>query len=80
MPGRGYRDGGISGAKGRDQRPGLDGMLKDAGRRRAQQQRLPAQDQHLSRQGATVRPLRNLALFKKLKAGGGFAGEDCLNG
>ena len=27
-----YRDAGISGAKGRDQRPGLDAMLKDAGR------------------------------------------------
>ena len=25
-----YRDAGISGAKGRDQRPGLDDMLKDA--------------------------------------------------
>ena len=29
-----YRDAGISGAKGRDQRPGLDAMLKDAQRRR----------------------------------------------
>src|SRR5262247_4109711 len=29
-----YRDAGISGAKGRDQRPGLDSMLKDAGRRK----------------------------------------------
>jgi DNA invertase Pin-like site-specific DNA recombinase len=29
-----YRDAGISGAKGRDQRPGLDAMLKDASRRR----------------------------------------------
>lgn len=29
-----YRDTGISGAKGRDQRPGLDAMLKDAGRRK----------------------------------------------
>ena len=29
-----YRDAGISGAKGRDQRPGLDAMLKDAGRRK----------------------------------------------
>jgi predicted site-specific integrase-resolvase len=29
-----YRDAGISGAKGRNQRPGLDAMLKDAGRRR----------------------------------------------
>ncbi len=29
-----YRDAGISGAKGRDQRPGLDSMLKDAQRRR----------------------------------------------
>ena len=29
-----YRDAGISGAKGRDKRPGLDAMLKDAGRRR----------------------------------------------
>jgi DNA invertase Pin-like site-specific DNA recombinase len=29
-----YRDVGISGAKGRDQRPGLDTMLKDAGRRK----------------------------------------------
>src|SRR5215471_2009870 len=29
-----YRDTGISGAKGRDQRRGLDAMLKDAGRRR----------------------------------------------
>jgi DNA invertase Pin-like site-specific DNA recombinase len=29
-----YRDEGISGAKGRDKRPGLDRMLKDAGRRR----------------------------------------------
>src|SRR5215471_13829662 len=29
-----YRDAGISGAKGRDQRPGLDAMLNDAGRRR----------------------------------------------
>ena len=28
------RDAGISGAKGRDQRPGLDGMLKDASRRK----------------------------------------------
>ena len=29
-----YRDAGISGAKGRDQRPGLDAMFKDAGRRK----------------------------------------------
>jgi DNA invertase Pin-like site-specific DNA recombinase len=29
-----YHDAGISGAKGRDQRPGLDQMLKDASRRR----------------------------------------------
>jgi DNA invertase Pin-like site-specific DNA recombinase len=29
-----YKDAGISGAKGRDQRPGLDTMLKDASRRR----------------------------------------------
>jgi DNA invertase Pin-like site-specific DNA recombinase len=29
-----YDDAGISGAKGRDERPGLDRMLKDAGRRR----------------------------------------------
>jgi DNA invertase Pin-like site-specific DNA recombinase len=29
-----YRDAGISGAKGRDSRPGLDRMLKDASRRR----------------------------------------------
>jgi len=29
-----YRDAGISGAKGRDQRPGLDAMLKDANRRK----------------------------------------------
>jgi DNA invertase Pin-like site-specific DNA recombinase len=29
-----YRDAGISGAKGRDQRPGLDGLLKDASRRK----------------------------------------------
>jgi DNA invertase Pin-like site-specific DNA recombinase len=29
-----YRDAGISGAKGRDQRPGLDAVLKDAGRRK----------------------------------------------
>ncbi len=29
-----YRDEGISGAKGRDQRPGLDALLKDAVRRR----------------------------------------------
>jgi DNA invertase Pin-like site-specific DNA recombinase len=29
-----YRDSGISGAKGRDQRPGLDAMLKDASRRK----------------------------------------------
>lgn len=29
-----YSDAGISGAKGRDQRPGLDQMLKDAGKRR----------------------------------------------
>src|SRR5262249_55647567 len=29
-----YRDAGISGAKGRDQRPGLDDMLKDASRRK----------------------------------------------
>jgi DNA invertase Pin-like site-specific DNA recombinase len=29
-----YRDAGISGAKGRDDRPGLDGMLKDACRRK----------------------------------------------
>src|SRR5262245_1283699 len=29
-----YQDAGISGAKGRDQRPGLDRMLKDASRRR----------------------------------------------
>ena len=28
-----YRDAGISGAKGRDKRPGLDAMLKDASRR-----------------------------------------------
>lgn len=28
------RDAGISGAKGRDQRPGLDAMLKDANRRK----------------------------------------------
>ena len=29
-----YRDAGISGAKGRDQRPGLDTLLKDASRRK----------------------------------------------
>jgi DNA invertase Pin-like site-specific DNA recombinase len=29
-----YRDAGVSGAKGRDQRPGLDGLLKDASRRK----------------------------------------------
>jgi DNA invertase Pin-like site-specific DNA recombinase len=29
-----YKDAGISGAKGRDQRPGLDAMLKDASRRK----------------------------------------------
>jgi DNA invertase Pin-like site-specific DNA recombinase len=29
-----YRDTGISGAKGRAQRPGLDAMLKDASRRK----------------------------------------------
>jgi DNA invertase Pin-like site-specific DNA recombinase len=29
-----YRDAGISGAKGRDRRPGLDAMLKDANRRK----------------------------------------------
>src|SRR5262245_41890679 len=29
-----YRDAGISGARGRDRRPGLDAMLKDAGRRK----------------------------------------------
>jgi DNA invertase Pin-like site-specific DNA recombinase len=29
-----YRDAGISGAKGRAQRPGLDAMLKDASRRK----------------------------------------------
>ena len=29
-----YNDAGISGAKGRDQRPGLDAMLKDASRRK----------------------------------------------
>jgi len=29
-----YRDAGISGAKGRDQRPGLDAMLKEASRRK----------------------------------------------
>jgi hypothetical protein len=29
-----YSDAGISGAKGRDKRPGLDAMLKDARRRR----------------------------------------------
>jgi DNA invertase Pin-like site-specific DNA recombinase len=29
-----YQDAGISGAKGRDKRPGLDAMLKDAGRRK----------------------------------------------
>jgi DNA invertase Pin-like site-specific DNA recombinase len=29
-----YRDAGISGAKGRDQRPGLDALLKDASRRK----------------------------------------------
>jgi DNA invertase Pin-like site-specific DNA recombinase len=29
-----YTDAGISGAKGRSQRPGLDQMLKDAGRRK----------------------------------------------
>ena len=29
-----YRDAGVSGAKGRDQRPGLDALLKDASRRK----------------------------------------------
>ena len=29
-----YRDAGINGAKGRDQRPGLDALLKDANRRK----------------------------------------------
>ena len=29
-----YRDAGVSGAKGRDQRPGLDTLLKDASRRK----------------------------------------------
>ena len=29
-----YRDAGISGSKGREERPGLDEMLKDAQRRR----------------------------------------------
>ena len=29
-----YRDAGVSGAKGRDKRPGLDQMLKDASKRR----------------------------------------------
>src|SRR5262245_15625612 len=29
-----YRDAGVSGAKGRDQRPGLDTLLKDATRRK----------------------------------------------
>ena len=29
-----YRDAGISGAKGRDKRPGLDAMLNDANRRK----------------------------------------------
>jgi DNA invertase Pin-like site-specific DNA recombinase len=29
-----YKDAGISGAKGRAQRPGLDGLLKDASRRK----------------------------------------------
>jgi len=29
-----YRDAGISGSKGRDQRPGFDAMHKDAARRR----------------------------------------------
>jgi DNA invertase Pin-like site-specific DNA recombinase len=29
-----YEDAGLSGAKGRDKRPGLDAMLKDATRRR----------------------------------------------
>jgi DNA invertase Pin-like site-specific DNA recombinase len=29
-----YKDAGISGAKGRDKRPGLDAMLKDASRRK----------------------------------------------
>jgi DNA invertase Pin-like site-specific DNA recombinase len=29
-----YRDAGISGAKGRDKRPALDAMLKDASRRK----------------------------------------------
>jgi DNA invertase Pin-like site-specific DNA recombinase len=29
-----YRDAGISGSKGRDKRPGLDAMLKDANRRK----------------------------------------------
>ena len=29
-----YRDAGISGAKGRDKRPGLDGMLNDVSRRK----------------------------------------------
>jgi DNA invertase Pin-like site-specific DNA recombinase len=29
-----YRDAGISGAKGRDQRPGVDALLKDASRRK----------------------------------------------
>jgi DNA invertase Pin-like site-specific DNA recombinase len=32
--GKVYRDAGISGAKGRDQRPGLDTLLKDASRRK----------------------------------------------
>ena len=32
-----YKDEGISGAKGRDKRPGLDAMLKDANRRQFDQ-------------------------------------------
>jgi DNA invertase Pin-like site-specific DNA recombinase len=35
-----YRDAGISGAKGRDRRPGLDAMLKDAFRRKFDVDRL----------------------------------------
>src|SRR5262245_31156364 len=41
-----YRDAGISGGKGRDQRPGLDGMLKDALRRKFDVVMAWASDRH----------------------------------
>jgi hypothetical protein len=45
-----YEDAGISGAKGRDKRPGLDQMLKDATRRKF--------DVVMAWSGRWIRPLR----------------------